>query len=160
MSTKQQTQPLNKTQAPAHRTAAPEVEGAPLPARNPFEGTAKKAGASKDIAKKSAGAPAPPRTVAIEESIKQAGSLTLKGTFLSGERRLALINDRFYAEGESLRPSTLKAAWRVAEVQAHRVVLEHQGKQVELKYADRTAKGPAVPAKTGLPTPKGNVARK
>ena len=119
---------------------------APLPTRDPFLGVAKKLPPTLKEPAKTVRTVAAPVTPA--DAAKQIASLTLKATFLSGERRLALINNRFYAEGESLQPPTSKTPFVVAEVHANRVVLELEGEQVDLKYVVKPQQGPASSAKT------------
>ena len=128
-------------------------KAAPTPNRDPFEGSTKKAPTPKESAKSTTPVVKPAPT---EDMIKQVASLTLKATFLSGERRLALINDRFYAEGESLMATTSKTAYLITAVDAQRVVLEHQGHRVELKYLDKPAKSAVVNTKA----PKAKAAKK
>ncbi len=124
-------------------------QAAPTPNRDPFEGSTKKEPAPKEPAKSTAPVAKP---VPTEDLAKQVASLTLKATFLSGERRLALINDRFYAEGESLLATTSKIAYRITAVDAQCVVLEHQGQRVELKYLER-------PVKSAVANPKNAKAK-
>ncbi len=138
---------------------------APLPMRDPFEGPAKKRDPIGGLAKK---APAPKETakavaskqtaIASEELTKLLAGLALKGTFLSGERRLAMINDRIYAEGEALKSGTLKSPVLIAEIHADTVLLKHQGAQVELKYRAKDGKGTSS-AKTDRKLAKGNETR-
>ena len=80
----------------------------------------------------------PPTPVsAAQEPVDILKSLALDATFLHGDRRLALINGRVCAQGESLAISDA-AAWPcvVAGISADKVLIEHQGRTVELKYRD------------------------
>ncbi len=58
--------------------------------------------------------------------------LKLSGTLLGPERRLALINGRAYAEGQTVKASP-DAAWVVRRVEAKRVTLERGGKPLVLE---------------------------
>ena len=139
-----------------------------MPARDPFDGWAKNAPTPKKAAKSTS--PVAPMTAGkgdgkngpalAQDTSKQVASLALKATFLCGERRLALINDLFYAEGEALRSSTAKTPWLVAEVFPQHVVLEHQGQRVELKYPEREGTGAASATKAGRRTAKPDAPRK
>ena len=67
--------------------------------------------------------------VVVERSMAE---LVLNATILSGEKRLAMINGHAYRPGEAIVASDPAAQLRVAEIHHHRVVLEREGKRVDL----------------------------
>jgi hypothetical protein len=83
--------------------------------------------------------------------------LTLEGTCIVGDRRLAIINGRLYAPRETLaEPATPTLPCKILEVFPYKVLLECQGKQIELGYSDvasapdsrgRTAPGKSAPSR-------------
>ena len=54
-----------------------------------------------------------------------------------GDQRLALINGRLYGPRETLQDSTASGAdYKVVDVLPYKVLLECQGKKLELAYPD------------------------
>ncbi len=67
--------------------------------------------------------------------------LTLDGTFIYGGQRLALINGRVYAEGDTLTVSGLTTEpCIVKQIFAHKVLIEFRGETLELPYRDSMSK--------------------
>jgi hypothetical protein len=120
----------------------------PAPDRNPFQTTslskadekprdAKVSGLLSD--KKDAKATAAQLT-------KPPPQLMLKGTFIQGTRRVALINDRVYAEGETLTAiKTDPGSLVLAQVHPDKVLLQQGTQRFELKYTSRESKAAASP---------------
>lgn len=100
-------------------------------------------------------APAQPETVAAPEIIMiDTSDLTLNATFLSGARRLAMINSKEYAEGDVLdQTDTQPKPPVVAKIFQHRVLLERQGRTAELHYPHPTPQSEDVskPAQAARP---------
>ena len=125
----------------------------PRPNTNPARGTPE-------------GAATPVETAEVEVDQPLTG-LALNATFLRGSRRAAMINSQFYSEGETLEPSgpNIKP-YVVAKIFQHHVLLERQGRTVELTYpspppnpdlesSKSVAKGgqkPPIPKTGGRPT--------
>jgi len=138
----------------------------PAPARNPFPSPAKK----------KTGAAAPP--AAKEQLVKtvfvmDTSHLVLRAIFIQGDRRLAMINSKFYGEGDTLattaqesdseirrnksKPAnpvkTAGPAYLVASVFDDHVVLQFESQTTELRFlhADKNSKsgssGPRNPGK-------------
>ncbi len=78
-------------------------------------------------------------------------SLTLDATCIQGDRRVALIDGRVYAEGELLAiPGSATEPWVVAEVSPHHVLLWHRGQIWKLEYRNTSpASSRAEPADGG-----------
>jgi|GEM_PF-4272724 len=79
------------------------------------------------------------------------GKLVLNATCITGEQRLAIINGRTYRLKDTLDKSNAAApSWVIAEILPHKVLLECQGKRLQLCYADRVAEaqGTSSPAKS------------
>ncbi len=92
--------------------------------------------------------------------------LTLEGTCIVGDRRLAIINGRLYAPRETLvaagfqpaqqpaggQPAPGTSVCNVVDVFPYKVLLECQGKQIELGYSDVASapdsRGPTAPGKS------------
>ena len=98
-------------------------------------------------------------------------ALTLNATCTTGSRPTAMINGRLYSPGESLRlpgatvgPGTVPdhalhgARVSLAEIHAYRVVLESQGKKIDLGYANVDS-GPRGSA-PGKASPTGSPPRR
>ncbi len=104
MSTKQQTQPQNKTQAPAHRTAAPEVERAPLP------GVAVVADVASDLPNHPTAQPLRQAAMLRMQQHQGNGHVQRMLARQSGQRSLESINEfeqvSEEAAGEADRPIT------------------------------------------------------
>jgi hypothetical protein len=137
----------------------------PVPTRDPFPAVSAKT-------KVLAVAPPGKESLVKIDMAKDTSHLILRATFIHGDRRMAMINSKFYGEGDTLinspepdsksRPGKNKApipiipfntvktvgqAYQVAEVLEDRVVLKHGEQTVELKFlhADRKANIAPVP---------------
>jgi hypothetical protein len=65
------------------------------------------------------------------------GGLALDATCIVGDRRLAMINGRMYAVQETLRTgNSATPPYKVVDVLPYKVVLERDGKTLELTYSD------------------------
>jgi hypothetical protein len=131
---------------------------APPPERNPFQAQAATA-VAPPARKKS---PAPQGAVAgaaakaaAGKAADPLGGLVLDATCISGSQRLAVISGHIYREQEKLGlAGTTAGPWLLAQVLPDKVLLESQGKSVELKYSDRPhpasqQKGPTPAAGKG-----------
>ncbi len=111
-----------KVETPRAEAETPTKSGStPRPNTNPARGTQE-------------GAATPVETAEVEVDQPLTG-LALNATFLRGSRRAAMINSQFYSEGETLEPSgpNIKP-YVVAKIFQHHVLLERQGRTVELTY--------------------------
>jgi hypothetical protein len=138
-------------------TKAPELTAAmlsPLAApdldRDPFAPPAVEVPpepAARELAKqaKAMSAPGKPETGAQDNKTPDAGStastpriegLVLSGTYVRGDRRMAVINGLLYSEGEQITsagPTAVAAS--VARVDVDRVILNMEGRHAQLAYA-------------------------
>jgi hypothetical protein len=88
------------------------------------------------------------------QPIGPGADLVLNGTFLQGERHLAMINGRVYAPGEALKGlDEARGRYVLAEVRPLSVVIDARGRRLELSYRGPSstpqagaAKRPAVSA--------------
>jgi hypothetical protein len=119
----------------AAKAPVPAVSVVEIPQRNPFVRTA----------------PEPPRQPEPQpEQFKQAPGLTaaefskqlegivLKGILIVGQRRVALIDNGIYGEGEPLLLARRTLAV-IAQVHEDRVLLARDGQSFELTYGTRPA---------------------
>jgi hypothetical protein len=68
-------------------------------------------------------------------------NLVLGGTYIQGDRRLALINDQVYEQGEPLAISaSITEPCIVTQISAEKVLILHRGRTMELKYPDLALK--------------------
>jgi hypothetical protein len=67
------------------------------------------------------------RMSSIVPNLTPQGKFTLTGITISGDQRLALINDQVVAVGDRVGENTF-----VKEIQERRVILEFQGREVKL----------------------------
>lgn len=75
--------------------------------------------------------------------VRDAG-LVLGATFVSGNRRFALINGRVYKENELVsQPDGGEVNFLVTHIQPERVLLVSQGQSMQLNYLDTAAKSAA-----------------
>jgi hypothetical protein len=110
--------------------------------------------APKDAAAKSGVLAATPKGPAgAKDPAAWLSELALTATCTMEGRPMAMINGRLYAPGETLRlAGATGGPVTVAEIQAYRVVLELQGKKLDLAYANvdsgprSSAPGKASPA--------------
>jgi hypothetical protein len=100
-------------------------------------------------AKGPAGKTATAGTAAVAaKSPPPTAGLTLEATCIAGDQRMAVINGRLYRAQEMLAASNAAApAYRLIDVSPHKVLLEYQGKRVELSYSDSASR----PAGSGRP---------
>jgi hypothetical protein len=130
---------------PALAAALLTPAAAPAPERDPFY-TGVGEVLDDKTAKKTAPPPLPksrrePSPSARDELVKITSGLVLKATFVFAGRRVALINDRFYAEGDAI-PFSKTLAVTIAQVEPNKVVLRHAGQTTEIKYPDRPTPAP------------------
>jgi hypothetical protein len=71
--------------------------------------------------------------VVVERALAE---LVLNATLLSGDQRVAMINGLAYRPGDPVAAADADAQLRVAEIHHHHVVLEREGKQVDLTFAN------------------------
>lgn len=137
-----------KKAAPAAGVLSPTPP--PPPDRDPFVTPGAQAGAGKPLATKEAAgkqAAGTSRESTPAPAQRHADGLVLRGTYLRAERRLALINERFYAEGQTLPAGkNAETGLLVTRIEADRVLLQASGETVELKYRLRDAKAGAKAA--------------
>jgi hypothetical protein len=149
---------------------SPTVE--PVPKRDPFQPPpairADPPGSKKpEIKKLAASSPHPqagPRQAGASDqaNAQRPGTdvvktLVLEAIYIQGDRRVALINDRVYAQGEPLAISDPAAEpYIVAQISPDKVLLLHRGQTVELPYAGGDPRAHARPArsptKAAMPT--------
>jgi hypothetical protein len=80
--------------------------------------------------------------------------LTLKATYLSDRRRIALINERVYEEGDLIpTPGSAGGILKLSQVRSDRVVLEVQGQPVELGYRNVVPSPPEPASDPACPVP-------
>jgi type II secretory pathway component PulC len=110
----------------AAKAPVPAVSVVEIPQRNPFVRTA----------------PEPPRQQApgltAAEFSKQLEGIVLKGILIVGQRRVALIDNGIYGEGEPLLLARRTLAV-IAQVHEDRVLLARDGQSFELTYGTRPA---------------------
>ncbi len=64
-------------------------------------------------------------------------TLSLKGTYIAGQQRLAVINDHIYRQQDPLQlPDASAPKYVVSEIHSDRVLLKSPDKTVELKYSN------------------------
>jgi len=153
-------------------TLAPKMP--PLPTRDPFGASAAPGSSTaKDLASaaaKLAGSKSSTKLGSSSDKIGQRGGgsaaakaankpvdplsgLTLDGTCVMGEQRLAVINGCLYAPQEKLSADkSATSPYQVVDVFPYKVLLEHNGQILELGYsnvASRPASAKARGAKSG-----------
>jgi hypothetical protein len=78
----------------------------------------------------------------VSNASKETPALSLYATSIYGNQRLTMINNRIYQEGETLQPvNPADPPCMIAKVLADRVILESQGKTIELLYSDKPNAG-------------------
>jgi hypothetical protein len=124
-----------------------EPTAAPEPSRDPFHVVtiANTLGAPKEEVAPGTKASADSRSAQKKDAAEMRKGLTLSGTYISGSRRAALINDRLWEQGQRLELSKNAAEpWVLAQVFPYGVVIQSGAKSIELEYP-----GPEVkPART------------
>jgi len=132
------------------------LPGRPLPAKD----LAKQRGGSRSLSR----ADAAGKSNATGKAVSPLSGLSLTGTCILGNQRLAVINGRLYAPKEMLttdkpvvkRATNDKAAadepasssYQVVEVFPYKVLLAHNGQVLELEYSNVTS-GPPSSARAG-----------
>jgi hypothetical protein len=81
----------------------------------------------------------PRGVVEVKTALRTADNLVLNATLLHGGERSALINGRVYRQGEAIEESGTGSPQRVAEIHHHLVVLECEGQQLQLRYAEMSS---------------------
>ncbi len=126
----------------------------PAPKRDPFE-----QGAAELFHRQAA---QPFAAAARRPSGADGGPLSgvaLEATCIAGDRRLALIDGRLYAPRETLSTSNPSAPpYKIVDVFPYKVLLESEGKTVELKYSD-VAVRPASSSRAGAQVQSGGAAK-
>ena len=163
--------PPKKVPELAASLLSPEIS--PSPTRNPFEWTdaallaaeaatraPKAAGkvAAKTVAQ-AATAIRSPNTVGTtavqaavlgkaktpDEPMDPLGGLRLEATSTLGRQRLAVINGQMYALHDRLAGDSSTPPYRIVGVLSHMVLLEREGKTVELTYSDAASRAALSP---------------
>jgi len=81
--------------------------------------------------------PPPVQKLTGKEATNILAGYVLHATYIQANHRVALINGRTYSRGESIDSTDPKAApLLLSEIHQHKVVLDYQGKQVDLGYAN------------------------
>jgi hypothetical protein len=79
-----------------------------------------------------------------EKQVDPLAVLTLNGTSILGDDRLAVINGQLYTQGEPLKAKdTSLPPYIVTAISPYQVILRYKDKTVELKYKDPPARAPA-----------------
>lgn len=128
---------------PALTAALLTPQAAPPPGRDPFY-TALSETADDKAKKPAPPLPRPKRelpTSVHDDLLKLTSGLVLRATFIHGDRRVALINDRFYAEGDAL-PCSKTIAVTIARIAPNKVIIRHAGQNAELKYSNSPMPAP------------------
>ena len=113
----------------------------PCPTRNPFEWTdAALLAAAKEspkAARKTAVQAAALGTAKTpDKPVDPLGGLKLDATSILGVQRLAVINGQLYALHDRLAGNSATPPYRIVGVLSYKVLLEREGKTVELTYSD------------------------
>jgi hypothetical protein len=134
---------------------------APFPARNPFErkhaavaASVKRGKPSPAAANKTAGK-ATGRVAT--KAVDPLSALSLDATCIVGGRRLAMINGRLYATQEKLGAGNSSTPpYKIVGVLPYKVLLELEGKNVELTYSNLASR-PASSRRAGGATRPGGA---
>jgi hypothetical protein len=128
----------------------------PAPDRDPF----KQPGQTKSAAPVAPKPKTPATARSLADAVNTMNGQVLNATYIHGERRLALISNRIYAEGEELKSQSSTASpLTVARIYPDKVLLRRDGVTLELKYvtpASRPADGASSP-RAGPPAGKGDA---
>jgi hypothetical protein len=130
----------------------------PQPTRDPFgfkvaaapaKSSTAGAGAAKNAPAKQAIAAKPP-----ERPVDPLKGLTLEATSIVGNRRMAVINGRSYTAQETLRtPDPTSPRLKIVNVLPYKVLLEREGKPLELTYSDLVSHSATPPNTDGNAKP-------
>lgn len=123
----------------------------PASDRDPFQPPAARAPDPLPSRRPTAPPPHPegprPKAPVEDTSANILAGLALGAIYIQGDRRVALINDRVYAQGERLAISASAAEpCIVSQISADRVLLLYRGQTVELEYAGQAVKAAAAKA--------------
>jgi len=130
----------------------------PCPARNPFGGKDAAALAAATRSPAAAGEtgarPKPAASAAAklpDKPLDPLGGLKLDATCILGDQRLAMINGQLYASREKLPAGNAAPPFRIVSVLPYKVLLERDGKTLELTYAN-VASRPAAAVAASRPS--------
>jgi hypothetical protein len=126
---------------PAVETSLLSPKMPPQPARDPFQVgvVAPTAPPSKSPKAGEGVAASGPASAAGNVAVKPVNpldGLSLDGTCIVGAHRLAVINGRLYAAREMLPASNSATPLKLVDVLPHKVLLEREGKTLELTYSN------------------------
>jgi len=126
----------------------------PCPTRNPFEWTdaallAAAKQSPKAVGKTAAQAATLGTAKVADKPVDPLGGLRLEATSILGDRRLAVINGQLYALHDRLAGNASTPPYRIVGVLSYKVLLEREGKTVELTYSE-TASRPASSPRAGV----------
>ena len=112
----------------------------PVPAEKPK--VARKNAKPKPQAKKLAEEAPIPSVVAVHVSQRDILSrFTLQGTYIRGNRRVAIINGQVFRQGQTMPISRVsKDLCTITQIGPYKVVLRHRGRNMELTYRNPTFK--------------------
>jgi hypothetical protein len=123
------------------------------PAKNPWGGLDETALAAAKAAHKAAGAST--GAAAAKKGVDPLDSLRLEATCILGNERLAMINGQLYAPQKTPSAGNASMPFRVVSVSPNKVLLECNGKTLELTYEGIVSRPAAsakpAPAKTATP---------
>jgi hypothetical protein len=122
----------------------------PRPTRNPFEWTdaallAAAKGSPKAARKTAAQTAALGTAKTPDKPVDPLGALKLDATSILGDRRLAVINGQLYALHDRLAGDSSTPPYRIVGVLPCKVLLEREGKTVELTYSDTASRSASSP---------------
>jgi hypothetical protein len=122
----------------------------PSPTRNPFEYTDAALLAAAKKSPKAAGrtavqAAALGTAKTADKPVDPLGGLRLDATSILGDQRLAVINGQLYALHDSLAGNSATPPYRIVGVFSYKVLLEREGKTVELAYSDAASRSASAP---------------
>jgi hypothetical protein len=121
----------------------------PCPTRNPFEWTdaallAAAKGSPKAVGKTAVQAAALGTAKTADKPVDPLGGLTLDATSILGDQRLAVINGQLYALHDRLAGNS-STPYRIVGVFSYKVLLDREGKIVELTYSDAASRSASSP---------------
>jgi hypothetical protein len=132
------------------------------PKRNPFGGLL-----TDSIARAQSGATATKaadgnhaNTADKKANSGKAEGHVLNATCIVGNQRLAMIDGRLYAVQESLPPgSAAGASYKIVKVLPYKVLLEREGKTLELTYSDAASQSAASSTSVGRAKPAAGASK-
>jgi len=157
LSTETKPKAVKKGQELSASLFAPKL--APAPTQNPWGGKdAATLLAERKPAKPTAGAGGAKDSSKgeAEKPVDPLDGLALEGTSIAGDFRMAVVNGRLYSHGDYVEN---KPGCKIVEVLPYKIVLEHEGKTLELVYTDsnkrRRDEAPDKDAKSAVPADVG-----